>query len=100
MNSGGINAFSLTLIAYIRQGLFSIIMGKQDKNENISFRELPLLKSITYILIISFIHNTSMFWLENFSFNEIGTMFVRIFFSTIYSTILIFLSLSLFLQKK
>ena len=99
MNSGGINAFSLTLIAYSRQFLFDTIMGKQDKKAVISFKELPKLKSITYILLISFIHITSLYWLENFSFNELGTMFIRVFISTIYSSILIFISLSLFLTK-
>ncbi len=100
MNSGGINAFSLTLIAYYRQNIFNLIIGKQDKNENISFYDIPVTKSITYVLILTFIHATSMFWLENFSFNELGPMFLRIFMSTIFSTVMIFLSLSLFLRKK
>ena len=100
MNSGGINAFSLTLIAFFRQEIFNMIIGKQDKNESISFHDIPITKSITYILILTFIHSTSMFWLENFSFNELGPMFFRIFLSTIYSTVMIFLSLSLFLRKK
>ena len=100
MNSGGINAFSLTLIAYLRQDIFNIIIGKQDKNESLSFHDIPVTKAITYILILTFIHNTAMFWLENFSFDELGAMFVRIFFSTIYSAVIIYLSLSLFIRKK
>jgi len=100
MNSGGINAFALTLIAYFRQDIFNLIIGKQDKNENISFHDVPTAKAITYIIILTFIHSTAMFWLENFSLHELGAMFIRIFFSTIYSTIIIFLSLSLFLKKK
>jgi len=100
MNSGGINAFSLTLIAFLRQNIFNIIIGNQDKKENISFFEIPITKSITYIIIMTLIHNTSMFWLENFSFDELLPMLVRIMFSTTYSTIIIFITLSLFLRKK
>ena len=100
MNSGGINAFSLTLIAYLRQDIFNIIIGKQDKNESISFHEIPVAKSITYITILASIHISTMYWLENFSFEGLGSMFIRIFFSTIYSTLIIFLTLSLFLRKK
>ena len=100
MNSGGINAFSLTLIAYLRQDIFNMIIGKQDKNESISFHDIPVAKSITYITILSSIHITTMYWLENFSFEELVPMFVRIFFSTIYSTVIIYLTLSLFLSKK
>lgn len=99
MNSGGINAFSLTLVAYLRQDIFNIIIGKQDKNENLSFHDVPTAKSITYILILIFILNTSIYWLENFSFDELGAMFIRIIISTIYSAIIIYLSLSLFLRK-
>jgi hypothetical protein len=100
MNSGGINAFSLTLIAFFRQTIFNMIIGKQDKNESISFHEIPMAKAITYILILTFIHTTSIFWLENFSFDQLGLMFIRIILSTIYSTVIIYLSLSLFLNKK
>lgn len=100
MNSGGINAFSLTLIAYLRQDIFNIIIGKQDKNETLYFYDIPAAKSITYITILTAIHITTMYWLENFSFEELGAMFIRIFFSTIYSTVIIFLTLSLFLNKK
>lgn len=100
MNSGGINAFSLTLIAYLRQDIFNMIIGKQDKNESLSFHDIPIAKAITYIIILTFIHNTSMFWLENFSFDELGQMFIRIFFSTIYSAVIIYLTLSLFIRKK
>jgi len=100
MNSGGINAFSLTLIAFFRQNIFNMIIGKQDKYENMTFHEIPIAKAITYIIILTFIHATSIFWLENFSFEQLGTMFVRILLSTIYSTVIIYLSLSLFLKKK
>lgn len=100
MNSGGINAFSLTLIAYFRQDIFNMIIGKQDKNESLSFHDTPVAKAITYILILTFIHSTAMFWLENFSLNELVQMFIRIFFSTIYSTVIIYLTLSLFIRKK
>ena len=100
MNSGGINAFSLVLIAYFRQTIFNMIIGKQDHKEKIIFKEIPIPKALTYIFILALIHITSIFWLENFSFNELGIMFIRIFLSSIYSTALIFLSLSLFLQKK
>ncbi len=100
MNSGGINAFSLTLIAFVRQYFFNITIGNQDKSDNISFHDIPFTKLITYILILTFIHNASLFWLENFSFDGLGSMFMRIFFSAIYSTIIIYLTLSFFLQKK
>ena len=100
MNSGGINAFSLTLIAYFRQDIFNMIIGKQDKNESLNFYDIPSAKAITYIIIVTFIHNTSMFWLENFSLEELWAMFVRIFLSTIYSTIIIYFTLLLFLKKK
>ena len=100
MNSGGINAFSLTLIAYLRQDIFNMIIGKQDKNESLYFYDIPTAKAITYIVILTFIHNASMFWLENFSFDELGAMFMRVFLSTIYSTVIIYFTLLLFLRKK
>ena len=100
MNSGGINAFSLTLIAYFRQDIFNMIVGKQDKNESLYFYDIPTTKVITYVIILTFIHSASMFWLENFSFDELGSMFARIFFSTLYSTVIIYFTLVLFLRRR
>jgi len=100
MNSGGIHAFSIALIAYFRQDIFNIIIGKQDKNENLYFHDIPTAKAITYIVILAFIDITSMFWLENFSFDELGVMFMRISLSTIYSTVIIYFTLALFLRKR
>ncbi|MCK5781309.1 MAG: rod shape-determining protein MreD [Flavobacteriales bacterium] len=100
MNSGGINAFSLTLIAYLRPSIFNIIMGNQAVNDKLSLRELPFSKSITYVLLLTFFHHTALFWLENFSFDELGIMFFRILLSTLYSTVFILISLSLFFRKK
>ncbi|MEN8136826.1 MAG: rod shape-determining protein MreD [Bacteroidota bacterium] len=99
MNSGGINAFSITLIAYLRQKIFNIIMGNQEAGEKYSIREVPFSKSLTYVFSLTLIHHIALFWLENFSFDELKSMFFRIILSTIYSTILLLLSLSLFLRK-
>lgn len=100
MNTGGINAFSLTLIAYMRQPMFNIIMGKQELTTDSPLRELPFLKSLNYIFLLTFIHHLSFFWLENFSFDEMGLMFVRVLISSVYTTLLILLLLSLFVRKK
>jgi len=99
MNSGGINAFALTLIAYFRQSIFNIFMGQQDVKNQISIRDLPVAKSINYIFFLTFIHHTALFWLENFSFDELMNMFFGIFVSSIYTTVIIVLSLSLLLKK-
>lgn len=99
MNSGGINAFSLTTIAYIRQSLFDFLLGKQDVKKNIDLTKFPSIKTIFYIFTITFIHHTILFWLENFSFNELGSMTIRILLSTLCTTLLNVLLMYIFAKK-
>lgn len=99
MDSGGMNAFSLTLIAYFRQSIFNFIMGKIDSS-SVSLRELPFIKTVNYILVLTIIHNTSLFWLENFSFDELGIMFYRIGLSSLYTLVIILITLILVSKEK
>ena len=101
MNSGGIYAFSTTLIAYLRYDIYSAIIGRfEESKPRVAFEEVPFVKSFVYLFIMTFIHHTSMCWLENFSFNQLDTMFIKIFSSTLYTTAMLILVLSIFTRSK
>jgi rod shape-determining protein MreD len=99
MNSGGINAFSLTLIAYLRLPISKLIIGQIDKGK-FSIRNYPPLKGLNLIVILSLIHHTSLFWLENFSMNGLSMMFSRIIFSTIATSLISLIFISIFIKKQ
>jgi rod shape-determining protein MreD len=99
MNSGGINAFSLTLIAYLRLPISKLIIGQIDKGK-FSIRNYPALKGFNLVFTLSIIHHTSLFWLENYSMNGLAVMFSRIFFSAIATSLISIIFISIFLKKQ
>ncbi|MCL2028334.1 MAG: hypothetical protein FWG79_07595, partial [Bacteroidales bacterium] len=55
---------------------------------------------ISYALILILIHHSTMFLLEVFRWNEIGTILLRIFYSSVATLVLVILSQLLFSFRK
>ena len=100
-NDGGIHAFSLVFIAFIRLALLRIIAGKSDTDiEDLQIKNNPFSILIIWIIFLTFIHHLVVFLLEQFSFQNFGTLLLKTFLTASFSVILIIFSLQLFLKKK
>ena len=100
-DSGGINAAATLFVAYIRLPILNMVIGKSDFDHVLfNIRSIPLLKSIAYIAIISFIHHFIIFGLEYYSINAFFTILYDTFITGIFTILLIVLGVILFTGRK
>ncbi|MFV0531463.1 MAG: hypothetical protein ACK5MD_08485 [Flavobacteriales bacterium] len=98
-NTGGINAFALTFIAYIREPLwrkFSLI--REDKNALAIRTKNPNIFFFS-VLILIFVHHFIIFSIENFNFAMIHYLMLKILLSSIITFSIILLLYSIFRIK-
>ena len=100
-NDGGIHAFSLVFISYIRLYVLKVITNKTDSDsENLNIRSIPFLSLLLWIIILSFTHHLLLFLLEQFSFGQFDRLLLKTFLTSIFSVVLIVFCLQLFLKKE
>ncbi len=99
-DTGGIHAFSLVFVSYIRLFFLKIIL----RNPNIDFLNFNLWKEpsdkiFSYVLTLTVIHHFLMFSLANFSLTNILNTLSNTVYSSIFTILIYFLGVFLF-QKK
>lgn len=65
MDTGGVNAFSTILIAYIRNPVIRYISDLQKEMKLFHFSDLNLVQFLTYFIFIILVHHLSLFILES-----------------------------------
>ena len=84
-DSGGINAAATLFIAYIRVPILNMVLGKSDFDYVLfNLRSIPLIKAITYISLITFIHHFIIFGLEFYSISAILSILSNTFITGIF----------------
>lgn len=100
-DSGGINAAATLFIAYIRLPILNIVLGKSDFDHVLfNLRNIPIIKAIAYITLITLIHHFIIFGLEYYSINAIFTILSNTFITGFFTVLLIVLGMILFTNKK
>ncbi len=100
-NDGGIHAFSLVFVAYIRLFVLQIITQKSDSDiENLNIRKISYLNLLVWISILTFIHHFILFSFEQFSFKQFNSLLLKTFLTSIFSIVLIIFGLQLFMKKR
>ncbi len=98
-NTGGINAFAITFIAFIREPFWkSLSLIKEDKY---SINTRPKSKAAFYfsVLILILIHHIIIFSIENFNINQFHYLVIDILKSTIITFVIISLLFSILRLK-
>ncbi len=98
-DSGGINAAACLVAAYARPYLLRFSFGISYDHQNIKLSATPFGAKFSYIFLMVILHHFVLFSLEMFSLNHILFILKKTFFSSIFTVILIFLSLTLFSKK-
>lgn len=93
--TGGMHAFTATLLASTRIFILRIIMGSQRDFDYFSFSEVNFIQILIYIFIGSYIHHFALFTLENFkidssffsilSFSSVNALITTIFVYIFYN---------------
>ncbi|WP_091890559.1 rod shape-determining protein MreD [Polaribacter sp. KT25b] len=100
-DSGGIHAFSILFIAYIR--LFFVRVYFRKTETDYSFFNLnseSFGKVFNYVVTLTVIHHLIYFSFANFSFQNLSTVILNTIFSSIFTLTLYFLGTYIFTKSK
>ncbi|MGY5851610.1 rod shape-determining protein MreD [Salegentibacter sp. F14] len=98
-DSGGIHAAACLIAAFVRPNLLRFSFGVSYDHQNIRLSATPFGARLSYILLMILIHHFVLFSLEMFSLSHIILILKKTLFSSIFTVILVILSLSLFSKK-
>jgi rod shape-determining protein MreD len=100
-DSGGVHAFSILLIAYLR--LFFVRIYFRKGETDYSFFKLnseSFGKIFNYVVTLTVIHHFIYFSLANFSFQNLSNVFLNTLFSSIFTLTLYFLGTYIFTKNE
>lgn len=98
-DSGGINAAACLVAAFIRPNLLRFSFGISYDHQNIRLANTPFGSKLSYVFLMVLVHHFVLFSLEMFSLNHILLILKKTIFSSIFTVILVLLSLTLFSRK-
>lgn len=99
----GLHAAPCTLIAYLRPFLVNILIRQEGAEQNYrspSITSMGFAPYATYVLILSFVHNGFLVFLEWLQFGSILFFFGKVLATTGISFLLIMLTELLFFRKQ
>ncbi len=100
-DSGGINAFALLFIAYIRLFLVRVIFKKTEQDYLLfNLHQEPFGKVFNYVIILILIHHFILFSLANFSTQNFLSVLTNTLYSSIFTAVLFFLGTFIIRKKK
>lgn len=99
-NSGGAHAFATVSIAYFRLYFFKKLFQKPEaEHELFKLKQETFGKRFNFITLLVFTHHFILFFLINFSFNNLLNIFTNTLLSGIFTLFLYFLGSFIFSRK-
>lgn len=100
-DSGGINAASSLLIAYVRLSVLKFVLRKRDIDfSSFGITTMSLGNLLYYTVLLVFIHHITVFGLEYFSFSKWYPVLHQTIITSILTTFICVTSIILFFKKK
>ncbi len=99
-DSGGIHAAASIFIAYIRPAILRFSFGISYDYQTVKLSTTPYGARVGYVLILVFLHHLVLFILEMFDFSHFFLILKKTFFSGVFTTLLVLISLTLFKPKR
>ncbi|MDM1546585.1 rod shape-determining protein MreD [Empedobacter falsenii] len=98
--TGGIHAFALTLIAFLRNPIIKLLAGKQDyEMEFFSFNSFSFAQWLFYLIILIVAHHIILLLLENFKPSGIGPLMLKALINSGITFVFVFIYKILFKNK-
>ncbi len=100
-DSGGIHAFSILFIAYIRLFFVRIFFRKVPADYPFfNLKSESFCKVFNYIATLTIIHHLIYFSFANFSFQNFSNVLLNVLFSSIFTLTLYFLGTYIFMKSE
>ena len=100
-DTGGIHAFSLLFVGYLRLIFVSIFFKKSEVDYLLfDLRKEPFGQVFNYVVTLTFMHHLILLSLDNFSFSNFGSVFLNSIYSSIFTLVLYFLGSYIFRKKQ
>ena len=89
-NTGGMHAFASVLVAFLRNGSIKLFTAiEEGNNPTPSFHTFGISAYVKYVVLLVFIHHTTLFILEAFTVAHFWLMLAKIIFSSLITVLLI-----------
>ena len=100
-DTGGIHAFSLLSVAYLRL-LFIRVFFKKTEVDYLLFNlhSEQFGQVFNYVVTLTLIHHFILISLDNFSFDNLGSVFLNTLYSSIFTLVIYFLGSYIFKKKQ
>ena len=100
-DSGGIHAFSILCIAYVRLFFVKVYFKKlTTEYPFFKLRSESFGKIFNYVVTLTIIHHLILFSFANFSFNNIAHVLLNTLFSSIFTLLLFFFGTYILTKKR
>lgn len=90
LNTPGMNAAATTIIAPLRKPLLNVFFSRDDYEEFVPSIYSSTKSFIRFVIVITIMHQTLLFFIESFTFFNLSYTIVRIFASSALTLVLIF----------
>ena len=101
LDTGGIHAFSITIIAHIRLFFVKVYFNKLEIDfPFFSLKTESFGKIFNYVVTLTVIHHFIFFSLANFSFHNFSNVLSNTFFSSIFTLLLYFIGSAIFTKNE
>lgn len=99
-DSGGIHAAATLVIAYLRPLFLRNAFGLSYDYQTLKFYDAPFKSRFVYVSFTILVHHVVLFSLEIFSVNHLLYLLEKIVYSSIFSVLLILITLNLIRKKR
>jgi len=89
-NTGGMHAFATVMVAFLRDGTIKLFTAiDEGNNPTPSFHSFGVSAYVKYVVMLVFVHHTTLFIMESFSLMHFWLMLAKILLSTFVTVLLI-----------
>ncbi|MBN2829899.1 MAG: rod shape-determining protein MreD [Candidatus Cloacimonetes bacterium] len=90
-NTPGMHAFATVFVAFFRNPIIKLLIPRDDNYELIipSMKSFGMGQFVRYAVLMVLVHHLILFSVESFSLNALGLLFLRLFFSSIFTLLLV-----------
>lgn len=95
-NTMGLHAFATVFMSFFRAPVIRLFVSLDEgTNPSPSFRSIGVSAYVKYVVTLVFIHHTTLFLIESFSFFNLALLVTKILISSVVTILIIFAIMSL-----